>query len=313
MLVLNKKHRKKKEKSIKNLRVKKDQIKMSHKCSARRSNNMKCKNSVPSEGDYCRYHISMKPEVIKCKCVLTNGSPCPYIAIPKYNGFCEYHVESSQCDGTLLLGSKCLKYIPYGRFCDRCKHQEGVLDATIVEKSNNMRSLLSKDEPIISQGKPVVIHYNPAVIKVQPHVVVPPVLKKINLGEKPSNCPICFDELGEKVNDHRMLKCGHWFHVECLSKTDKLTCPMCRSGIDAGSIPKWATLRIKETIKSNKIEQEQQNNLATAIYIAGLMNVEGSTDHSSSIDEDSHSDENEDLIQGFRGINLESVFGTSAN
>ena len=43
--------------------------------------------------------------------------------------------------------------------------------------------------------------------------------------EKPCECPICFDglEKGEIP-----LSCGHWFHKDCLKKTEKNSCPVCR-------------------------------------------------------------------------------------
>ena len=43
--------------------------------------------------------------------------------------------------------------------------------------------------------------------------------------EKPSECSICFDSLDEKQIP---LKCGHWFHKDCIKKTEKHTCPLCR-------------------------------------------------------------------------------------
>lgn len=46
--------------------------------------------------------------------------------------------------------------------------------------------------------------------------------------EKPEDCPICMEKI-EGVNFP--LKCGHWFHTDCLMKCKADTCPVCRAEI----------------------------------------------------------------------------------
>lgn len=48
---------------------------------------------------------------------------------------------------------------------------------------------------------------------------------KINKYEKPEECAICFESL-EKTKTP--LKCGHWIHINCIKKCEKLICPICR-------------------------------------------------------------------------------------
>lgn len=43
-------------------------------------------------------------------------------------------------------------------------------------------------------------------------------------GEKPDECPVCCDDIDE--ND--ILECGHWVHMDCIKRSLKPECPMCR-------------------------------------------------------------------------------------
>ncbi len=53
----------------------------------------------------------------------------------------------------------------------------------------------------------------------------------IKTADKTINCcSICLDVI-EKENKIYVLKCNHIFHVECLNKWNKNTCPYCRSVI----------------------------------------------------------------------------------
>jgi hypothetical protein len=42
--------------------------------------------------------------------------------------------------------------------------------------------------------------------------------------EKPEDCSICL----EKLNDEKVLECGHYFHNECIKKQIKAECALCR-------------------------------------------------------------------------------------
>lgn len=46
--------------------------------------------------------------------------------------------------------------------------------------------------------------------------------------EKPDDCFICTELLGDKDN---LLSCGHWMHRSCFIKTNKETCPVCRKKV----------------------------------------------------------------------------------
>lgn len=47
--------------------------------------------------------------------------------------------------------------------------------------------------------------------------------------DKPKECLICFETLNKNVNIP--LSCGHWVHKQCIKKSKKHQCPMCRQSI----------------------------------------------------------------------------------
>ena len=61
------------------------------------------------------------------------------------------------------------------------------------------------------------------------------------VSEKPCECPVCFESL---KNEKKSLSCGHWVHKDCIIKSKKDTCPLCR-----------------QTIKLNKEERFKLNEL----------------------------------------------------
>lgn len=46
--------------------------------------------------------------------------------------------------------------------------------------------------------------------------------------EKPEECAVCFESL-ESV--HNPLQCGHYIHPECIIKSKKSICPICRADV----------------------------------------------------------------------------------
>jgi hypothetical protein len=49
------------------------------------------------------------------------------------------------------------------------------------------------------------------------------------VSEKPCECPVCFESLN---NELKPLSCGHWTHKECIVKSKKECCPICRQSIE---------------------------------------------------------------------------------
>ena len=65
--------------------------------------------------------------------------------------------------------------------------------------------------------------------------------------EKPSECPVCYEEL----EDLKPLSCGHWVHKNCIIKSKKDKCPMCREKVKL-------TRREREEMINLMAEEEDQ-------------------------------------------------------
>lgn len=238
---------------------------MSYKCAGKKEKNAPCKMNVEFSGDYCRFHVHQKVIINPCACSLANGSNCPYPAVK--NGFCEYHPEPNKCQGKTLLGGLCLKAIPNGNYCWNCKRQEEIVSESVKTSAFNVRNILSKGAPVIASPKLASV---PASFS-SSTVVVPAGLKAIKL-DKPSDCCICQDEIsGDYGVNHRRLGCGHWFHLECISKCNAMTCPLCRAEIKKSYLPKWVIERIKENVIMKDRDQQQERVQATAEIIRHLV------------------------------------------
>lgn len=60
------------------------------------------------------------------------------------------------------------------------------------------------------------------------HVLNGTIVKSNWIQEKPKECPVCLDELGCEKH----LSCGHYVHKQCVLKSKKACCPICRSEIE---------------------------------------------------------------------------------
>lgn len=68
--------------------------------------------------------------------------------------------------------------------------------------------------------------------------------------DKPDECPICYEEMGEIPIP---LECGHWVHRECMTKSMKPICPICRKTIHIEDILYFMGKEFKD--KMDKIEE----------------------------------------------------------
>lgn len=48
---------------------------------------------------------------------------------------------------------------------------------------------------------------------------------KRKVYEKPTDCPVCMEDLTDEEN---ALQCGHWVHIKCVKRHFKPECPVCR-------------------------------------------------------------------------------------
>lgn len=226
---------------------------MSNRCAGKRDTGEPCRSFVSDDGDYCRHHLDQKLDRVPCGCYLDSGSPCPYPALA--TGFCEFHLEPKKCQGKTLLGTQCLLNITQGMYCWNCKHQS-VVPAEIMSSIDQLRAHFRKGgEPIIPMKKAVTVKIadNNLVAK----IVIADSLKTVVL-EKPEDCCCCMEPMAER-NTYRSLKCGHYCHLECLSKMMKPQCPMCRCVIENHFVPKWVMERIVYNADQNKVNRVIQN------------------------------------------------------
>ncbi len=70
--------------------------------------------------------------------------------------------------------------------------------------------------------------------------------------EKPDECPVCMETL---INEAYPLQpCGHWVHYNCVLKSKKDQCPVCRTDVLLSSSQQ------KELNRLQKEEEEEKNN-----------------------------------------------------
>jgi hypothetical protein len=172
-------------------------------------------------------------------------------------------------------------------YCWNCKHQNAV-PASVMSSIDKLRAHFKKDnEPLIPMKKAVTIKISSLP---QTKVVIADSLKKIVL-EKPEDCCCCLEAMVER-NSYRSLKCGHYCHLECLSKMMKAQCPLCRCAIDSHDVPKWVMERILYNAEQNKASQVMEFHRA---LVAAEQNNNDDDDLEGDIPLDVNSSEEDDL------------------
>ena len=78
--------------------------------------------------------------------------------------------------------------------------------------------------------------------------------------EKPEECIVCFESL---ANQKRSLSCGHWIHKNCIIKSAKAECPICRKQLLLGKndmklIKNLAKKREEENIAEEELELQHE-------------------------------------------------------
>lgn len=245
---------------------------MSYLCNGKAGSGCPCKNIVKNRGDYCRFHLKDKIEEPPCQCNLPNGHQCPYS--DSGNGFCEYHQEHNFCQGNTIVGGTCMAVISEGNYCWYCNSQDTGIYDEIKTKANEFR------EFYVKIGNPIVSSKKISSVNLKQNIVIPDDLKPVNLN-KPEDCCICLESMSEKC---RKLSCGHFFHDNCLSEIKKMECPLCRKEIVAYDLPKWMRLRIKDSIKEEEAERQNENMRMAMEYahrnINDLLDVDSSEEES---------------------------------
>lgn len=100
-------------------------------------------------------------------------------------------------------------------------------------------------------------------------------------AEKTQDCPVCFESLDK---ENKALSCGHWVHIECVIKSKKDCCPLCRKTVKLSLEEQY---RLQELQHQEKREEEpiltlnEEFNRVISRYIQSYIDI----------------DENEDLIE----------------
>jgi hypothetical protein len=85
-----------------------------------------------------------------------------------------------------------------------------------------------------------------------------------NVFDKPNKCIVCYNKIS--IND-RPFSCGHWVHIDCIYKSCKQECPICRQYI---YMNKRELSTLNEYIKIRQYEKNQEeindNNIIFSDY-----------------------------------------------
>ena len=124
-------------------------------------------------------------------------------------------VQTSRCRAVKRNGEQCLRHT---------KSENGLCNSHISQQS----------VPIDSEGTPLS------------NDVFKNASQEDDQGEV-HECPVCL----ESMLDERPLKCGHHVHIECVKRSMKPECPICRTILD---LPKDVMKQIDENLKDAKRE-----------------------------------------------------------
>lgn len=80
--------------------------------------------------------------------------------------------------------------------------------------------------------------------------------KVLTVFEKPEECPICLEKFSSEIP---LIPCNHWICQECVIKTGKNECPVCRTIVDFdGQNKKKMEKSMKK--RDKELKEEQENN-----------------------------------------------------
>lgn len=213
-------------------------------CRGQTKKDTQCKRKALDNG-FCHMHQSQKPEPKYCKCFLPDGTICR----EEFEGdgsFCHTHQHPNKCRGMTITRNRCDNDVWLVHFCPAHILQSAELTPKIAESARKARSKLKDILPMPAPTE------RSRAFSSKVSVTVPESLSVVRL-EKPEDCLICLESL-DKVS--RSLRCGHWFHNECIAGMCSFQCPMCRQ--EMTPISKKVREQIQENIKKKHDEEIAQ-------------------------------------------------------
>jgi hypothetical protein len=92
-------------------------------------------------------------------------------------------------------------------------------------------------------------------------------------AEKPQDCPVCFESLD---NENKTLSCGHWVHTECVIKSKKDCCPLCRQTVKLSLEDQYRLqeLQHQEQREQPRIALNEEFNRVVSRYIQNYIDMD---------------------------------------
>jgi hypothetical protein len=154
------------------------------------------------------------------------------------------------CKGRTKLGNECTRRINNGHYCFQHKHVEATTTINKVEPNTT----IDKVDANTTINK---VELNTTTDKVEPNTTTDKSIinKKVVLKNN-EECCVCY----EIMDKDKPLKCKHNVHLDCIIKSGKAQCPMCRASL---KLPKNILNKINNISKKYKEEEleEEQNNI----------------------------------------------------
>jgi len=126
----------------------------------------------------------------------------------------------SNCIGVKKNGDRCWYKKKFGEYCGiHFKQNQSVV--VVEEKKSDKRVEKSDRELRAIKREQIKDLQKPKKVKI----------KKVKTYRfpKPDECPVCLDEFCR--TDEPLMPCAHWIHRECIMKSGKRICPLCRGQI----------------------------------------------------------------------------------
>ena len=87
--------------------------------------------------------------------------------------------------------------------------------------------------------------------------------QKKNVFEKPDTCIVCYESLTK--NDYPF-ECGHWIHIDCIYKSCKQECPVCRNPITLNSHQQSRFNKYKKKAEKEEEDEEDDDSIENIEY-----------------------------------------------
>ena len=115
-------------------------------------------------------------------------------------------------------------------------------------------------------------------------------------AEKPQDCPVCFESLD---NENKTLSCGHWVHKECIIKSKKDCCPICRQTVKLSLEEQYRLqeLQHQEKKEEPRLALNEEFNRVVSRYIQSYIDMD--IDEDEDYEEPTYEEDDEERDEEF--------------